>query len=344
MHAKARLETTWSRLHWLIPVLAGIWVGSVVPLLNIVCLIAAFPLALYLAAKHRWLAAVLVLLLCPSGTAAWTAAIDYWNGTATLQYSGLPGPEFYNLDPELRCGRTTSGCLVDGSEDFTQIPNNAAVAMLVRLFGPQRGTYTGPYPTREQAFAALTVGTPVAPTDLASDVVPVAGVRINLATGVGQALFRGTKYQVLAVDPTLEASIVKEIGPITASLYQQQSLLLRIPGGEGSLQIALIDRSSGRPFAGYVQGEYASQFLWALLPVIRRSTGFPPALIVPVGLLVLLPVWLAVQTRVTLQRRLVEDRRRRGLCIQCGYDLRASPDRCPECGTKRGDNLVAQEA
>jgi hypothetical protein len=64
-------------------------------------------------------------------------------------------------------------------------------------------------------------------------------------------------------------------------------------------------------------------------------------LAVPFWLLVTLPaplpaVWAAASARRRLRVRIAAHRSGLGRCASCGYDLRATPERCPECGAMPG--------
>lgn len=77
----------------------------------------------------------------------------------------------------------------------------------------------------------------------------------------------------------------------------------RVPGFKGHLQNAFL-------FHVRKAGSFTA-YLTPLGPVILLSTGIAWILFIP------------------LHRRRI--RRKKGLCLNCGYDLRASVNRCPEC-------------
>jgi hypothetical protein len=74
------------------------------------------------------------------------AVIGYFRGTASLNFRGLPGPQSFNLDRETRLPRRGGGCVVDGSEWIATGWNNFVLRGCVAVFGPMRGTPSGPYP------------------------------------------------------------------------------------------------------------------------------------------------------------------------------------------------------
>jgi hypothetical protein len=88
--------------------------------------------------------------------------------------------------------------------------------------------------------------------------------------------------------------------------------------------------------ADYLRRETTGGFRIASEHTPVRGNGYIDVarLALPHGVLMLL---LAVLPACWAVGR-VRSRRRRemGACAHCGYDLRATPDRCPECGTAAG--------
>ena len=130
--------------------------------------------------------------------------------------------------------------------------------------------------------------------------------------------------------------------------------------GERSLTVVVIDKtlllnfhkeSSILPFQGWTYSPnpanpgYTAQYyptFWGRLGFIytyadnRDDSGFSATRMIG------LPFWLLcfVTAIAPLGATLSAGRRHRranllsaGRCLSCGYDLRATPDRCPECGT-----------
>jgi hypothetical protein len=102
----------------------------------------------------------------------------------------------------------------------------------------------------------------------------------------------------------------------------------------------------GQPEIHAVPGGF---YWWVKVGIERVSYSEQYWQIVLLTLVV--PLWPVIRRVGKLEAKLLQnvrrwlemDRRASALCRRCGYDLRASKDRCPECGTTISPNAVSPE-
>jgi hypothetical protein len=114
---------------------------------------------------------------------------------------------------------------------------------------------------------------------------------------------------------------------------------LRAQSIGGTLMLVWVnDRSDQGTKATWEVWPQSPLFSWRTLGEFYAETNVGSS---DVSRVVSLPQWCVVGASLVLpltvivsrrRRRLAEGRLTYGLCMRCGYDLRGSPSRCPECG------------
>ncbi len=112
--------------------------------------------------------------------------------------------------------------------------------------------------------------------------------------------------------------------------YPHEGLFLAVT--EGAIVIVRA------PEWDYERQQWTRGVYWDWVTMLRsvidpRNSATVSGVEVPMGFLfVLFASYPTIAfIRGPLRRR---RRRKRGLCLTCGYDLRGSPERCPECGNE----------
>ena len=124
--------------------------------------------------------------------------------------------------------------------------------------------------------------------------------------------------------------LLLSVGLWGASLIFSFGYLFRYCGiafEHSAVQFAYFDSKPLDEIGGYCESGSMSL---TLLPFFRRFNKSDWMIAVPFWLPILICGFIFwFSWRPAYRRR---KRKKLGLCLKCGYDLRASKDRCPECG------------
>ena len=144
-------------------------------------------------ARRGWLALLgIVLVTAPLIIGATRATYGYLSGTARLPLSNRVGvlpAERSNLDPRYRLFARIHLESVSVPYAVLAWIENAVLIQLLERCGPMRGSYTGPYPSRDAVYAALIQSSQHVTPDELFRPLQVAGRMVHLSPIIaGQAL------------------------------------------------------------------------------------------------------------------------------------------------------------
>jgi hypothetical protein len=229
-----------------------------------------------------------------------------WQRTADPQYPKPWTPAFTWLT-------------ITGSLTVTNTTGPGITGSAVRLASPNLKVVTNGAPI--QIGGANNSGTE---TSSGSSRGASTGV-VTIAPSTAPAAIGGANVTI----PVEQASAQITLGGTTTVANVQGGVLGTGAGGTGALFLLAPWPPALAPPANPPTGPY--QFLAYSVGTTGERTR-----------VVIFPFWLAVllMAMPTAWALLAESRARRrrwrarhGCCNNCGYDLRASPERCPECGT-----------